>query len=103
MTAKQLISFVSRWFVRAEFTSRIMGLALRVLQVAMFCRIFEMKPLGYIITSGTFVVFFVVTSWALDKTMLRQRIEGETGKRSEPIVEILESLKRIERRLDERN
>lgn len=98
MTLKKQISFIAKWFVRAEFTSRIMGLIFRVLQVAMFCKIFDMKPIGYVITGVLFIGGFTVFSWGIDKTSLRRRIEGEGGKRSEPIVEILESLKRIEGR-----
>jgi hypothetical protein len=96
MNLKRLIAFTAEWFVRAEFTSRIMGLVLRLLQVAMFCKIFDMRPEGYLITACSFIVLFIATSWCLDKTSLRRRIEGETGRRSEPVVEILQRLERIE-------
>lgn len=80
----------------------MIGLVQTVLWVPMFCKIFKMNKTGWIVTSGGFLILFIVFSWAVDKTSLRKRIEGEGGRRSEPIIEILNSLRRIEERLNER-
>ena len=77
-----------------------MGLAFRLLQVAMFCKIFNMRPIGYVITSLLFIVVFIWLCWLIDKTSFRKRVEGESGRRSEPTIEILGKLNEIQKQLN---
>ena len=106
----RILDFIARWIIRMAFINRVVNIP-RVnissaLQVAIFVRVYEIggaRLWGFVVLV---IIMFSVFAYMVDKTDLRIRVERESGKRSEPwieinkkIVEIQKALKRIEKKI----
>ena len=86
---------IAVWTVRFEFSNRYMNLIMRFVWLAMFCKVFNMKPLGYAITVIASIVLFVIISWINDKFKLVHETQSAIWQRSPEYHKIMEEIKGI--------
>jgi len=59
---------LARWMMRFTYSNQYVNIIFRFVWLAMFCKIFNMPLLGYVLTGAGAVFTFIAVSWLLDRT-----------------------------------
>ena len=91
--------FIALWTIRFEFSNRYANIAFRFLQIAIFCKVFEMKPIGYATTVAVSILFVVVISWLADKLKLVHETQSIIWNKTPEFHKIMKELEGIRKDL----
>ena len=90
---RDVSKILARWTIRFEATNRYINLLFRFVWLAMFCKVFEMKPIGYIISGLVVVVLFISISWILDRLKMIDRLNEANWDKTPQVRRIMEDIK----------
>jgi len=85
---------IAKWTIATDFVDRMTNKVFKFIQLAIFCKVFNMNKYGYIITAVLVIVVYLGLAWLLDKTHLREKIQERSAMKSGAWLKLLERLDR---------
>lgn len=84
---------IAKWTWRFETTNRYINIVFRFVWLAMFCKIFNMKVIGYVITGVVTIILFILMSWAMDRFKMIDELQEMIWNKTPQWHEIKKKLK----------